>query len=880
MKVTKPMKLGVLMRPFEQKRRVDLHVAALLGFRLGAPRSLLDEMGLWAAATTELGTAVLDEGLSKPRGELLVAGRCIPLRGEPTTASYVRVQAGPLEKVLAVIGDRHWRDGAQTAPQPFVEMPIDWQHAFGGPEYPLNPWGKGLVAREDGVVPLPNVELREQMVRSPRDRPRPGALGALDASFVARRSLAGTFGADYVEKWAPGLPPDHSPTFFQLAPEDQRIQGFWSGSEPFVIENMTAGEPRVSGSLPGLTARAFAAQRVQGEVLFQEIGLVCDTVWFFPTPGIGVLIFRGRLAVADDDAADVEHLVLACEEVGRPRPIDHYEAARLRRLDKDKSAIAELSDSDLMPDKTSGVVANVSLGEMGLWMKSEGLGRANGERGKRRARETARQKIIELGQDPASFDQSFEAEVAPPELPDLDDLDAVAAFVSAQDDRARELRKEQENFEEELATRLKKAAEATGKDPSQLTAEPPEFSPGPFEFTAESVLKPMRDMVAEARASGVSSAEIEAQMNDPKFLAQLIEQENAALAMYRSSTHLGPPAAPMTDEAALIARGVIQAAQDASVSLAHRDFTGADLRGLVLAGQDFRGAFLASADLRDADLTGADLSGAVLAHANLKGASLRNAKLSGSNLGSSNLEGAVLEGADLSDAVLMRARVEGASFVGANLAGADMMNVVWKGVDLRGAQLPQASFIDADFSHANLAGARLVQATFVSCTFDHADFTEANLQKATFVTSSGKSVRFTRARCEESVFAHKDAFPEADFTDAVLEPCCLRTTNFRNGRFDRARMSMADLSECDLSSASFDQADMKRALLVRANLDGASLRGANLLEAIVTKASLRGADFTGTQLTRADFTRSKGDAGTTFAEAVVKWTRFHEEEGR
>jgi hypothetical protein len=49
MKVIKPATLPVLTRVLERARRPELHVAAMLGFPLGSPRALLDEMAFWAA---------------------------------------------------------------------------------------------------------------------------------------------------------------------------------------------------------------------------------------------------------------------------------------------------------------------------------------------------------------------------------------------------------------------------------------------------------------------------------------------------------------------------------------------------------------------------------------------------------------------------------------------------------------------------------------------------------------------------------------------------------------------------------------------------------------------------------------------------------------
>ena len=64
-----------------------------------------------------------------------MSGRCFAPRQAPVGAVGVRLKVGEgdVDKRLAVVGDREWRGGVPTNPTPFVEMPIDWRHAFGGP---------------------------------------------------------------------------------------------------------------------------------------------------------------------------------------------------------------------------------------------------------------------------------------------------------------------------------------------------------------------------------------------------------------------------------------------------------------------------------------------------------------------------------------------------------------------------------------------------------------------------------------------------------------------------------------------------------------------------------------------------------------------------
>ncbi len=876
MKVTKPMKLSVMFRAVEQARRTELHVGAIIGFSLSDTRTLVDEISFWPAVMPSLGGSALDEAHAKAQGEVLIGGSCFGPGGKEIPASFVRVQMGTVDKRLSVIGDRYWRHGMASNPEPFLEMPVDWAHAFGGAEYAQNPYGKGMMPVEhqgDKVTPLPNIEPFGALMRSQGSRPAPAGFMPMDPSFIQRRSLAGTFGSDYVDKWAPGLPPDHDPAFFNLGLADQRIVGQWAPDESFVIENMHPEKIRIEGKLPALVARAFVNHRVNGEAVFRELPLHCDTVWFFPSNLVGAIIFRGRMPVSDHDAADVEHLLLACEELGAPRTAEHYQAARGRRLDKDEAALAELSDSDIMPDRGSGVAPNLET-DVGLWVKSEMLLKANMDRGAVRHFERARAAAIENGADAAMLAEIEAARPVPPPAPP-EDIDGLVEYMAKELKNARDLEKTREA---EIVGRIAAAkAKTAAMFGEERVADVEEVPGGPPTIDVDAMLAAMREGAEKAREHGQPSLEVEAQLANPKTRADIEEHQRELREVYRQSAHLFPPAAPMSPEANQIATALIAVVRTASEGLAERDLTGADLRGCDLSELDLHRAFLEGADLRGVKLDGADLEGTVLARADLRQASLRKCRLGGANLGAANLEGASLDDADLSNAILMGAKVRGASFTRADFSGADLLQIDWSGVDLQGAKFALCTFLKADLSGADFSGADLTRATFVECTLDGTNFTGANLHKATFITSKGTGVRFTRANCSEAVFAYQDEFPGADFTDALLQPCCLRTTLFAKGCFDRAQMAMADLSECDLSNATFNQTNLKSALLIRANLDGASLRGANLLEAIVTNASLRGADFTGTQLTRADFTRAKGDNKTSFADAMVKWTRFDKE---
>ena len=875
MKIVKPVKVPVLTRTLESGPQCVAHVAAMLGFRLTSPRDLLDELAFWRGVLSALGErGIIDEGISKPHGEFLVAGSFHAPGGVSLGASYVRVQIAGRDKRLAVIGDRHWKDGVPTTPTPMTTMPIDWAHALGGPQAGSNPHGIGIDAIErDGrlVQPLPNVELYGKLIRSPTERPDPGCFAPRDVTFSARKARAGTYDKAWLEQRFPGLAADAAPEFHNVAIEDQWISGFFRGDEPLLIENMCPEQPLLEGHLPGLTCRSFATiQRPEGEA-FVELGMRCDTVWLFPTAGFGVVIFHGALPVRADDAADVVHLVVGCEESGKPRALEHYRDVLARRLDKDEGALAGLSDRDLMPAVDSGVVPDIQDLDIGRWVKGEGLAQTRQRKGAERARLEARARVLADGGDP---DECGLAEpIAMPAPPEVG-LDGMAALVRATTASARD---ERAQVEEEAARDRERARQQfveLGLDYDQELEKQERGNAGPPKFSAAAFLDQMVLEVRGAREEGVPLDALEQQLLDPEFRAQLVTQEQALLGEYRTGAHLQAAPYPMSAELSRQARVVAQAAINSGESLAERDFTGVDWSGMKLAGLDLRGVLLEASNLEGCDLSGARLDRAVLAKARLKGATLAGASLRGANLGASNLHGAVLDGADLREAILSRAELDGASFRDARLAGVDFVMTKFGNVDLSGAKLPGANVLNAELQGVSFVGADLTDATLVECQLDGADFSHALMVKTTFVSCKGEGVCFREATFQEAIVVHGSALPKADFRDAKMAKANLRGTVLTAALLDRADLTGADLSDCDATGASLERAVLVGGVAIRTQLRNASLRGANLMDVLLSKSQLQGANLSGANLARADLSRALADEHTKLEGIESAQARF------
>ncbi len=876
MKVAKPLRVPILSRTVEVASIPTFHVAAMIGFPIEEPRKLFDELAFWSLVTKELGQSAVDECVTKARAEFLAAGAFHARGGQPVPASFVRVRVGSVDKRLAILGDREWKHGVPSAPLPMTTMPIDWAHAFGGQKVATNPYGMGSekVAREGReVVPLPNVELYGKLMTSQSDRPLPGGFLPQDIMFGQRRGRAGSFDNAWFETHFPGMPSDMNPAFFNVGAEDQWASGDrFDGDESILIENMHPTKPLIEGKLPGLRLRIFVTHRRTDGEAFVELPAKPDTLWLFPSAAMGVLIFHASLVVADDDGKDIVHLLVACEELDKVgKSIDHYHAALLRRLDKDKGAQAELADFDIMPSRESGIAPNLIDSEMNRWVASENLLGKQMREGAIRLKAHIKADMIAKGMDPSGHGLD---EV--PEFPELsnDDPNKLVVELEALEKKSAEMMEKARAQSAIAVERARQEYAEMGVDYDEMVELEARKHAGPPKLSRRAGFDEIETFLAQAREAGYPRPDLEAEMEKPHTRAFIEGQDEAALEHYRQNAHMQPAALPASTEDSDLARTFIPMAQENGEPLMRRNFTGMDLQGISFAGLDLTETLFEGADLRKCDFRGAKLKNAVLARAQLQGADFTGADLQGANIGATELAGVAFAKANLTGAILGRANLNGANFQGACLDKVNWQLVEVGAVDVTGASLLDCALINCDLAGANLRQANLKDATFIECQIGGADFSGANLEKATFVTCKGENVPFVGGTLKGAVFTHNSELAGADFSDAEMEKVNLRSTLLRGAKFDRARMPSSDLSECNVTGGSFERTNLKGSLMIRTVLEGASLRGANLMDVILSKARIAGANFTGSNLFQADLSRTVGDDATSFSEAEVARVRY------
>lgn len=346
MKVFKDVEHSLLFKPFGLKSKQWLSLAVMLYFDLDQPDPVLTEQQMWQTLSKELPQDLpLDIGMPKARGEVLVHGACHAPRGQTVPGLAVAFKVGALHKRLMVFGDRRWKLGTITRPEPFSKMPLTYTQAFGGEGFERNPQGKGIaqVLDADGRVvhPLPNVEDPNHLVLSATDRPEPAGFYPLDITSPQRRKKEGTFDKRWLEEVKPDLPLDTAEDMFNAAPANQQFEGFFTPGDELSIQNMHPDFPLIRSHLPLVRLRFFVTRKESLDPgpdipeIFSEVANNIDTVWLFPALKRGVALYRGVIEVLDDEFIDVTNIFIASEEFQQQaKPLEYYLEEKRKRLER------------------------------------------------------------------------------------------------------------------------------------------------------------------------------------------------------------------------------------------------------------------------------------------------------------------------------------------------------------------------------------------------------------------------------------------------------------------------------------------------------------------------------------------------------------------
>jgi uncharacterized protein YjbI with pentapeptide repeats len=889
---------------------VSFVISALGLVDLDGGTDFMSEQALWPMAVEEMPPgAILDLAMPKPRGEILIAGKARAPDGRPVEAMPVDVQVGGFAKRVVAFGDRFWRPTSQgivfEAPKPFVEMPLVLERAFGGPGHPTNPnglgYGAGRLLASGQPVPLPNIEDARRLIRNVDDSPIPVRLGPIDPASPERLRYAGTYDRTWLQKDHPGLPADVDPRLFLVAPEDQQIDGYFQGNEPFRIAGFSSSKQELIGRLPGLRVRAFV-ERTSPPAGIYEVDMKIDTVWVFGSAEKAVLIYRGAIVLADIDAKDAATVMLAYEHAdAEPRPQAHYlEQIRLRN-DKDQAIKYVLADQYLRPPRDPAeedrrrqarIAYNRKMAERFREAQQLNYRLLADKHGLPPVPMPAMEmpdlpvlvptpEEIESGElDLAEFiDSAFRfldeqrafAEAKRSEYaPALEHAQALArgqgaaaldGLIASLPPEARgTLEALKARFEEPVAHTPEGAPIASIADLLDGVAATPDDETRYREAAGRFLNAPEASPFASAR-DAVAQLDYEA----PPIAAQARPGEQSFSDMIAALT-AGPDGRPLPEAVSGGTEAAVKAAEDrlragfpdlpvpegVSPIQALLDRIGAPPAAAAQSADELRGSLGDRLDEAQVQYARGMVQARLMTPEALfpmEPMSPRVARRLGDLVQAERAAGRSLAGRD---------------FAGADLSGEDLAGLDLSGALLEKANLSRTRLDGVSFSAASLAGANLFGAMARNI-----DFSGANLSQAVL-----RNADLSGARLQD-VAVFNAQFDGADLDGAHLSRLRLMTCSARGTRFTRTTIRQTIFMQSPVDGAVFDGADLEECILLKCGGTGMSGVGVRMFRCLVILADAAGANFTGAILDTSSFVGPSQLADSMFDGARGFRTTFH-----
>ncbi|MCC7537004.1 MAG: DUF2169 domain-containing protein [Deltaproteobacteria bacterium] len=696
-----------------------------------------------------------DFAILKQRAECFLVGTCHPPGGSATT-SAVAFGVGNVKKALAVYGDRVWATTfmgrTQSPPAPFTSMPLRWERCYGGPDLPANPLGAGRtdIETHDGTERrLPNLEDPTRPIVTYDDAPEPIGFFPIPRAWARRGGRTGTYDARWRETRWPFFPEDFDWRYFNGAPLDQQIDGFWRGDETIALTHLRPGQRNVQSKLPGIRARAFLdAARDPSTRDLTEVALNLDTITVDADAAQVVCLWRGLVEVQTESLSEIERLFVVHERFGaRSTVADH--GLRLQAiLDAEKAEDAAMRAEPPPPaaaaasDGAPGTEPTVEppaepeeVGELRAKLKELGID-MDAELAKEAPGAIAAMTTAEMREDLRRRFVAAELEV-PPELDDLRD-DAPDSGAPA-DAEGHDLR-----LEVQAAVARGESLEGRDLTGADLHA----LDLGGVNL-ARAIL-----VNANLRGATLDRANLDGAVLHGADLKRASLKEVSA----KKADFTEIVAGSVELDGATLDDAVLSRAQLTRVKIRRASCVGALFDGAIMNGADLGGTRLDRADLSRAELDDADLGRASLVDATLHGAHAERVKM----------DHADLRKLRASEKTYLR---EG-SFLHCKAAGSH-----WAEADLGRADLSFSDLERADFTGAQLAGAKLN-----GCNLSQASFQAATLVGAAIVKSN----------------AFEASFQGADLTGADLRGSSLFGAQLWRARTDRVQLELTDVGRTHL----------------------------------------------------------------------------------
>jgi uncharacterized protein YjbI with pentapeptide repeats len=692
----------------------------------------------------------------KPRADWCLVGAAHAYQGKPAPQVNVNARIGKQSKSLIVFGNRAWSSNLlsgtrKSEPEPFVKMPLIYENAFGGPGYKKNPIGTGRKSER-----MPNVESYGKLLAGPNDNADPAGFGPLAASWEPRSLLVGSYKGDWVKKRWPWFPEDFDWAYFNAAPPDQQISGYFRGDEELEFQNLHPQHAIYRSRLPGLRARCFVSEKADRSTKrYREVPLQLDTVWIDMDAEKLILVWRGQTEVKSAKLKEIDDLLVCTEPLTEP----------IRKLSDDPELIryrlGEPARREAQREATAAAARAKAFADMEVQAAS------------------LEKEAAAIEASAAKIDLESQARFAAAGI----DLPSASAAISPA----------------EQVQAMRGAAE---QSLARLAESHPDLAhplPGDALGEFESLLKeetrppqpPAREELQAAVAEQISFAEQDLSGLDLSGLD--LRKANFNQAILKNAN---------------LQKANLTAADLRGADLTGANLTGADLSGAILDGADLTQAALSQARLAGSswkaatisgiDLTNADFSGCNCAKADFTGSKLSQAKFVGSDLTQANFCGCELQKSDFRQACLRATQFEGVKAREINMEEAEVGGIHAAG--------------QGDFTGGNFKKVRGVRSIWENGIFDQADFSKSLLNGAQFSGASLRKTNFDRAHLISAAFDDA-SLPMTRLTNANLLRASFAGAELTETDFEGSNLFEAGFFEAAWQRLNLRNANVKSTLL-------------------------------------------------------------------
>jgi uncharacterized protein YjbI with pentapeptide repeats len=810
----------------------------------------LDPRSVWACAKTHWPKQVLDEGFPKPTGEFLCFGMAYPPKAAQQGPFEASVSLGSQRRRLAVYGPRVVSAmGRLTEVNAGVgPVAVSAHTAFGGPDFPENELGLGYKALPGSTAP--SIEDPNFPIVSVHDAVAPAGFWPLPVRAKVRQQYLGAFDQNWLQSHWPNFPPETDLAFFNTAPLEQRLNGYFRGDESGEILGMNPDRQCFEFQLPGQKARCVFRRSEETNIFsgWSEAPSVAETLYLFPNEGIGALLFRSVITVRRPDALDLQSVIFALEPIGGVTPVQAILSEHFR---------SELIDPITKPLSDSNASA-----------EPEGL---SGESGSAEADSQIKDQHVaqfikrttQAGQVKMTLDfelllsQSGLSEEAQRSI--REDSNPFEAFGSALKKQIRQAREEYERALSECGLSEQQYLESLQSQPKVKDAITKSSVSGSISAELDVMLGFIDTMVDTLRQS--------AKMQMPHTPAGALPDSENKLGAAQSADE-GRSQEPGSDESSRMHQFVesrrAEAGQFRGMNLSALRFNGLDLSGL-----DFTQAICEGTDFSECNLTGACFEAAILTKARFSGAKLQTANLSGIVATQANFDGA-----DLSSSVLVKADLSDTSCVGtcfddstlkeSNLDQSNLTQAQFKRVQGMQFSANEALLQKTNFSDANLTRVDLIQSELRECNFDRIEATRLDLSGSNLT-----SCHFVSASMPDTVAMIKPKMTLCSFKETDLSGAAWSTALLADTSFDNCVLKNADFSSGELKNTTFTRCNATGVSFFSCKLDAITLIQSNFMDASFHGAKCVACTWTGNNFFAADFIETSFDDATRMESNVT-----------